>query len=209
MDATNSKTYAMQDLCGESSVCPRPTSHAGPVAANAGVSGKAMFGSTIREVTTTQPWPVPAPVQPHRGRTAIALSALTALVALAALIVAVVALTRPIASPTYTPTQKAAAQRQLCNRYDLAGHAVHIETAANADPARARVALTNGALILETAAADPALEVKYRDAAHALALAYQTMAAKGSSETADSLAWRQTVDEAVAKDSVMQELCGE
>jgi hypothetical protein len=84
-----------------------------------------------------------------------------------------------------------------------------VETAPNADLALARVALTNGALILDVAADNPALDTKYREAARSLANSYQTMAAVASTVAADSAEWRKAVDDAVAKDNKMNGLCGD
>ncbi|BBY33755.1 hypothetical protein [Mycolicibacter minnesotensis] len=79
----------------------------------------------------------------------------------------------------YTATQRAAAKAQLCSKYMLASDAVNIETNGN-DAAFARIAAANGAIILEAAAIDPALDNEYRDAALSLAQAYQTMTATAS-----------------------------
>jgi hypothetical protein len=48
--------------------------------------------------------------------------------------------------------------------------AVRVDTAGT-DKALARIATTNGAIMLEMAAANPALDTNHRDAAHALAMA--------------------------------------
>ncbi|MEZ0382935.1 MULTISPECIES: hypothetical protein [Mycobacteriaceae] len=154
----------------------------------------------------TQPWPIPPPVQPHR-RTAITPAAVTGLLALAALIVAIVALVRPSPRPDYTAAEKAAAQAQLCDNYKLASRAAHIETAPDGDTALARISMINGALMLETAARDPALAGEYRDAARALAAAYQNMAATGS--LADPAKYQVAIDATNAKVGKMEELCGE
>ncbi|RRR45770.1 hypothetical protein EHH44_09090 [Mycolicibacter terrae] len=154
----------------------------------------------------TQPWPVPPPVQPHR-RTAIALPVLAGLTAVAALIVAILALVRPSPGPAYTAAEKTAARKQLCVKYKLASRAAHIETAPDGDTARARISMINGALMLETAAADPALAPKDRDAAPALAAAYQNMAATGS--LADAAKYQAAIETTNAKVGTMEELCGE
>ncbi|MEO6794972.1 MAG: hypothetical protein ABI253_07745 [Mycobacterium sp.] len=156
----------------------------------------------------TPPWPIPPPVQPHR-RPVVALTALTALLAVAALIVSVAALNKSAgsATPAYTAAQKAAAETQLCDRYKLAGGAMHIATSApDGDVAIARVSLTNGAVILETAAASPVLDSKYRDAARALATAYQTQLAMGLTATTEQ--YQSAMDDTNAKDRVMQDLFG-
>ena len=83
-----------------------------------------------------------------RSRTwpAIALAAIATVVAVTALIVA---LTRSTASapsnatttPTYTAAEVSAAQRQLCDTYNLASRAVRVETNGS-DKALARIALS-------------------------------------------------------------------
>ena len=59
--------------------------------------------------------------------------------------------------PTYTAAETAAAQRQLCDTYTLAARAVQIDTNGT-DKALARIALTNAAVMLDNAAANPALD---------------------------------------------------
>lgn len=67
--------------------------------------------------------------------------------------------------------------------------------------------MINGALILESAAAEPALATDFRDAARALADAYQTMAATGS--LGDNEKYKATVDATNAKVGAMNDLCGD
>ncbi|CAJ1504337.1 hypothetical protein MU0083_003411 [[Mycobacterium] kokjensenii] len=138
------------------------------------------------------------------------LSSLALVLAAAALIVA---LSRSGAgagdAPSYTAAQKAEAKAQLCDRYRLAGHALNIETQPGNDVVLARISMINGALILETAAADPALEEKYRDAARALAKTYQTTAAIGTMGMSTDEQWDAAVGDTNAKDRVMQGLCGD
>lgn len=67
--------------------------------------------------------------------------------------------------------------------------------------------MINGALILESAAADPALATNFRDAARALADSYQTMAATGS--LGDNEKYKATVDATNAKVGAMNDLCGD
>ncbi|WP_234786500.1 hypothetical protein [Mycolicibacter sinensis] len=154
----------------------------------------------------TQPWPAPpAPVRSRNWLTAT-LAAVAVVLATAALIVA---LTRSGSgsTPTYTAAQKGEAKAKLCDQYKLAAQAMHIETSKPGDPALARVALTNGALILETASANPALEAKYSKAARALAAAYQTQTAMGT--TAPVEQYQKAGEDLNAKDRVMQGLCGD
>lgn len=156
----------------------------------------------------TPPWPVPPPpLRPHRRQ----LTALTiGLIATAGVAVVglVIALTRPTPTvQTYSADEKAEAKAGLCEQYKIAVRASQIETAPGGDPALARISMLNGALILETASGNPALDVKYRDAARALAVSFQTQAAMASSESADSTAWHQIVDATNAKDRTMKVLC--
>lgn len=153
--------------------------------------------------------------QPHsvpRPWLAIA-PAVTAAVAIAAL---VVALTRPIAShplatiattSTYTPAETAAAQQQLCDTYKLAAHSAQVETAGS-DKAMARIATTDGAILLEFGAANPAVDSGHRDAARALALAYGTLTAKASYGIATDTQYQAALDDAIAKDAAMKQVCG-
>ncbi|WP_205634635.1 hypothetical protein [Mycolicibacter kumamotonensis] len=97
-------------------------------------------------------------------RSSAVLGVLAVLLAAAALAVAIVALTRIDATPTYSAAQRVEAQARLCDQYKLAAQAVHLETTQpDGDVALARIANTNGALILATAASEPALDVKFRD----------------------------------------------
>ncbi len=63
--------------------------------------------------------------------------------------------------------------------------------------------------MLETAAANPALDGQFREAALALATAYQTMTAKGTQGVADDTQRQAALDDALAKDRVLRELCGD
>lgn len=141
----------------------------------------------------------------------MALAAFAALLSVAALIVAIVLPSRsPAASaPSYTTTQQADAQKRLCDSYKLAAHAEHIETNTPNNVALGRLSATNGALILETAAADPALDPKYRDAARALALTYQRLVAVATGKDGGDPELDAVVTDANAKDRVMLGLCGD
>ncbi|OBH18136.1 hypothetical protein A5710_04335 [Mycolicibacter sinensis] len=156
----------------------------------------------------TQPWPAPpAPIRSRNWLTAT-LAAVAVVLAAVALIVA---LTRSGSgsSATYTAAEKAEAKRDLCEKYKLAARAMHIETSTPDNTALARIAMSNGALILETAAANPALDAKQRDAARALAATYQTTAAIGTTGMATREQYNESVDDMNVKDRVMQGLCGE
>lgn len=137
--------------------------------------------------------------------------AFTAAVATAALILA---LTRPtgtntstsVTTPTPGPAEIAAAQQQLCDVYKLAAQAAQVDTAGT-DKALARISTTNGALLLDMAAANPALDAKHREAAHSLAMAYGTLTAKGSAGVATDAEYQAALDDAIAKDAAMKKVC--
>ena len=156
----------------------------------------------------TQPWPAPpAPVRSRNWLTAT-LAAVAVVLAAAALIVA---LTRSGSSstPTYTAAEKAAAKAKLCDSYRLAAQVAHIETTGpESDVGLARNALTNGALMLETAADAPALGSEYRNAARELASVYQTQAAMGTRGMATTEEYQSIINDSNAKDRTMNELCG-
>jgi hypothetical protein len=139
------------------------------------------------------------------------LAAIATAVAVAALIVA---LTRPSSAasaeakpPTYTAAETAAAQQQLCDIYKLAARAVQVDTNGT-DQALARASLTNSAVLLSNAAADPALDSDHRNAAKALASAYLIDSAKSSSVVATEPDFRAAVDDVNAKDAAMKKVCG-
>jgi hypothetical protein len=144
---------------------------------------------------------------------AIALAAIATAVAVAALIVALMRPSAPIALPTektqatYTSAETAAAQQQLCDQYKMAARAVQVDTNGD-DKALGRIALTNAAVILDRAAADPALDAQHRDAARALAMAYLTDTAKSSNGAATESEFRAALDDVNAKDAAMKKVCG-
>lgn len=167
---------------------------------------KTQVRATIGAVSTP-PWPAP----PARPRTwpAYAISAI-------AIVLAVVALfTRPAApvappapsAPTHSAADTSAAQQHLCDSYQLAARAARTDTAGT-DQALARTSLTNGALMLETAAADPALDGSHRDAARALSAAYQRMVAVGAKGVTTDAEYQAAVDDGLAKDAAMKAVCG-
>ncbi|MDD7812783.1 hypothetical protein PP713_09455 [Mycobacterium sp. CSUR Q5927] len=158
----------------------------------------------------TQPWPAPPAAVRSRNWLTVTLAAVAVVLAAAALIVA---LTRSGSgsgsSPTYTPAQKAEAKAKLCDNYRLAAQVAHIETTGpESDVGLARNALTNGALMLETAADAPALGSEYRNAARELASVYQTQAAMGTRGMATTEEYQSIIDDSNAKDRTMKELCG-
>ncbi|WP_085265621.1 hypothetical protein [Mycolicibacter longobardus] len=134
---------------------------------------------------------------------------LAALLSIASTTIAIVALTRPATStPSYTAAETSAAKTRLCGQYKLASEVVHIETtAADGNVALARIANTNGALILETAASDPAVDVKLRDAARALAASYQTVTAMGTKGQSDTQLFWAAVEDSNSKSRELQGLC--
>ncbi|ASX02948.1 hypothetical protein [Mycobacterium intracellulare] len=136
----------------------------------------------------------------------------TAAVAVAAL---VLALTRPTDShssgtitavPTHSPAEILGAQHQLCDTYKLAARAVEVDTGGQ-DRALARIATTNGAVMLDNAAANPALDAKHRDAARALAAAYGSLTAMGSNVVATDAQYQAALDDITAKDAAMKSVC--
>lgn len=160
-------------------------------------------------------WPPPNLGQPaRRPRPWLAIAvAATAPVAVAAL---VLALTRPTTShssestttsPGPTPAETAAAQQQLCDTYKLVARAVEVDTSGN-DRALARIADTNGALLLSMAADNPALDSNHRDAARALATAYGTVTAKGNNVVSSDDDYRAALNDVIAKDAAMKKVCG-
>lgn len=133
------------------------------------------------------------------------------MLSVAALIVAIISLTRSAdgSTPRYTAAQQADAKKRLCDSYKLAAHAEHIETNTPNNTALARLSATNGALILGTAAADPALDAEYRDAARALALTYQTLVAVSTGRGEGNPELEAAITDANTKDRVMIDLCGD
>ena len=109
-------------------------------------------------------------------------------------------------APTHSPSEVSAAGRQLWDTYKLAARAVDIDTGGQ-DRALARIATTNGAVMLDNVAANPALEAKPRDAARALAAAYGTLTAMGSNAVATDAQYQVTLDDITAKDAVMKSVC--
>jgi hypothetical protein len=158
-------------------------------------------------------WPPPYFQQPaSRPRPWLAIAVgVTAALAVAAL---VVALTRPtasrptpaVAAPAHPPAEVSAAGRQLCDTYKLVARAVDVDTGGQ-DRALARIATTNGAVMLDNAAANQALEAKPRDAARALAAAYGTLTAMGSNVVATDAQYQAALDDITAKDAVMKSVC--
>ncbi|WP_052739912.1 hypothetical protein [Mycobacterium sp. UM_Kg27] len=124
---------------------------------------------------------------------------------------AIISLTRSAdaSAPRYTAAQQADAKKRLCDSYKLAAHAEHIETNTPNNIALARLSATNGALILETAATDPALAPQYRDAARALARTYQTIVALSTGREGDDPELGAAINDANAKDREMIGLCGD
>ena len=171
------------------------------------------FGEGSTHQPTAGQWTPAYPAHPApRSRTwpAIALAVIATVVAAAALIVALTNTTPPPPTtpvPTYTAAETAAAQKQLCDTYKLVARAVQVDTNGN-NPAFARIALTNAAVMLDNAASDPALDAKHRDAARALATAYLMDTAESSNDAASDAEFRAAVDAVNAKDAVMKKVCG-
>lgn len=172
--------------------------------------------SGVNEGSTTHPHtgqrPPAYPPQPtNHSRTwpALVLAAIATVVAVAALIVALMqpsSSTSSGATTTHTATETAAAQQRLCETYKLAAQAVQVDTNGS-DKALARTATTNAAVMLENAAADPAIDAQHHDAAQALATAYLTATAKASNGVVADAEWQAALDDVVAKDAAMKKLC--
>ncbi|WP_207570087.1 hypothetical protein [Mycolicibacter kumamotonensis] len=157
---------------------------------------------------TPPPWPAAPPAtQPHR-RSPVLLAVLAVLLAVAALIVAIVALIRLPATPNYTAAQRAEAKAELCDRFKPAMDAVHIETNGS-DAALGRIALTNGAVVLQGASANPALDSKYRDAAQAVIQAYENLVIESSSGRSGDAKFDGAVNAVNAKEQVLKDMCGD
>lgn len=162
-------------------------------------------------MTTTPPtWPAPHPAQSRRWSTT-AVAAFAVLLSVAALVLAIIGLIRSsdTSTPSYTAAQKADAKKRLCSSYKLAAYAEHVETNTPDNIALARLSATNGALILETAATDPALDLEYRDAARALALTYQNLVAVSTGRGGGDPQLEEAIADANAKDRVMIDLCND
>lgn len=153
------------------------------------------------------PWPAP-PTTQRRQRSALVFAALGALLGTASMILAIVALNRAPASPSYSTAQKTAAKTDLCGQFKPVMDAVHIETN-GPDPGFGRISLVNGALILETAASNAALESTYRDAANAVVQAYESLVVESSSGRAGDSRFDSAVDAVNAKERALRELCGD
>lgn len=85
--------------------------------------------------------------------------------------------------------------------------AVATDTNAN-DRALARIADTNGALLLNMPADNLALDADRRDAAKALAAAYGTVTANNNSAVASDANYQAALDDVIAKDIAMKKVCG-
>lgn len=184
-----------------------PAYEAGHLARNASMPLNAM----LSPVSTTPTWPI-APRT--RIWPAVAIATLAAVLAAAALIVA---LTRPSAeakgsvssvptTATYTQADVATAHQKLCDAYAMAARAGEIETKGG-DPALAGVAGVNGALILQTAAAAPALAASDRSAALALAEAYRVAIAVAAYSKSDDPTWISVTKDVNARDVAMKQIC--
>ncbi|MGV0626238.1 hypothetical protein [Mycolicibacter minnesotensis] len=157
-------------------------------------------------MTVNSPWLAPPPARPRNGLS-LALASLAVALASVALIV-VLTRSGSESSPTFTAAQRAEAKAQLCDRYRVAVHSVQVETAAPDNVALARIAETNGAVVIQDAADNPALSGDVRDAARALAAALLAETALGTNGR-DDPAFLAAVDETNSKGRLMKELCGD
>ena len=174
-------------------------------------NGKSLVSDTIGPVTAPLP---PWPTAHTRTWPAVVLAAVAVVLAAAALIVA---LTRPtnstaaaplpsisLAAPTSTAADTAAAAaKQICDAFEVAAHAVMVDS--QNDPALGRIALTNGAGLLE-AAVTPAAPTSVESAARALAAAYRAAAAVVDGGAADP-PWRTAVDAVTSKTDALRRTC--
>jgi hypothetical protein len=146
------------------------------------------------------------------GVTALSLAAISVVLSTIALMLTLAHGARAASSTnttqrTYSADETLTAQRQLCDTYKLVAQAAQVDTAGT-DKALARIATTNGALMLDMSAANPALDASHREAARALATAYGTLTAKGTYGVASDADYRAALDDAIAKDVAMKKLCG-
>ncbi|MCV7026636.1 hypothetical protein H7I77_25345 [Mycolicibacterium novocastrense] len=185
---------------------------------------------TLDDMTTTRP-PTTAPPQwapsygpPARqgagGRLA---TLLVGLVALAALVVGIIGLAKspsptpassPAASsppastsPAFTADEVATAQNSLCTTWSAASRAVKEETNRTDNPALARVALTNSAAMIDSAAQNPALTPQNREAAAAVSGAYRNLTAVSSIAPPGTPEFQEAVDGANQAARQMQAVC--
>jgi hypothetical protein len=140
------------------------------------------------------------------------LATIAVVVAVAALIVALTRSTHAVTpaatiAPTHTVAETAAARQQLCDIYKLVARAVAVDTNGG-DKALARIALTNAAVMLNNAATSPALDTPDRDAARALATAYEMLTAKGTYGLVNDADYQAALDDAATKDAAMKKVCG-
>lgn len=168
----------------------------------------------LGEASTGHPWAAAYPTLPApRSRVwpATVLAVIAAVAAIGALTTILTypapAVRPPTAASTYTAAESAAAQRQLCDTYKLAAQSAQVDTAGT-DKALARIATTNGALMLDMAAANPALDANHRDAARALATAYEALTVKGTYGVATVAEYQAALNDAIAKDAAMKKVCG-
>lgn len=152
-------------------------------------------------------WPAPPTGEP-RQRSALAFATLGASLGIASMILAIVALTRTPASTTYSAPQSTAAKTELCDRFKPAMEAIHIETN-GLDAGLGRIALVNGALVLNSVTSNPALESTYRDAADAVVQAYENLVVESSSGRAGDSRFDSAVGAANSKELALKELCGD
>ncbi|MGB3522171.1 MAG: hypothetical protein WBA50_11915 [Mycobacterium sp.] len=127
---------------------------------------------------------------------------------MAALVLGIVAFGHQTTEQTPTAAQRTAAQATLCDRYKLAARSVQIETKSPDSVALARISLTNGAVMLETAAADPTLDASARDPAHELALWYQDLTAMGTNGVVEQTQFQDAMNAVNNRDRAPKELCG-
>ncbi|BCZ21626.1 hypothetical protein MTY59_14810 [Mycobacterium senriense] len=84
---------------------------------------------------------------------------------------------------------------------------MEVDTSGN-DKALARIADTNGAVMLDMVSTAPALDTNHREAARALAMAYGTVTSMGNSAVTADADYRAALDDVIAKDAAMKKVCG-
>lgn len=162
--------------------------------------------------------PTDATRRASNSRVAIALAVLGILIATAALVIGIIDLTRPtssgaskvsatpVAPPSFTPEQIAAAKKELCTVFQVASRSVQQDTNGT-DIAVARISTTNAAGMLDAAADNPALGQSEGDAARNLAAAYRNVVALASIFDKGSPVIQSALDDANRADAAMAATC--
>lgn len=151
------------------------------------------------------------PPAPSARRFVSALYAVAALLSVAAVILGAYSVRQAQTTSTLQniPEQRARAQTKLCDRFNLAAWATGIESNdPDGQDSFARIAFINAALTLDIAANDPSLDREYSDAARALADTYQTAVAQATAGMVTKAEYLASIDDLIAKQHVLLQLCG-